>query len=560
MPQSEKGGPIIPFSGTAPSPPGVILRKTLGAVGVIIGTGLVVVMPFLDGLNGIRVSGAISAQDMGILAGFVVLLGGLLLYLGSIISFLEHRYRELELKVEGLSAGTGERPSAGPGKAIQKKTTEEGIPVSDDEIPAPAADDATEAREPLPPDGVAASAHTAPAGQAGEPLTTAAPSPEANGTAAPAPRSVPASVKSSIAAEPASVTSSAAAEPASVTSSATAEPASVTSSAAAEPASVTPSTATQPATPAPAPLPAEKPAYDYGTSPAQGAAVCRVCGNELSAGVCRYCITSASIQSAYQELSRTQELGDSIEEPAVLLESARRSLEEKDFLEAGEFVRSSRHFLEISAKTYFALRAAVEKAEAERKRLEDSGLDTTELSSKLSDVRSAIVKGTYHEAKALIDDERRAADDLRLPYFQRPSKSPVKKGSAAPPALPATRTAPVRHEPPAAMPARPGPPLSEATVQPGTVTEAPAMEMPAAAKPELTATSGPTAAKPELTVPEPSGGQMVSEIPAEPAPSKAPPVPAAVQRFKSGISGCPKCGRRTMNGWKKCPHCLTALQ
>ena len=23
---------------------------------------------------------------------------------------------------------------------------------------------------------------------------------------------------------------------------------------------------------------------------------------------------------------------------------------------------------------------------------------------------------------------------------------------------------------------------------------------------------------------------------------------------------CPKCGRKTMKGWKKCPHCLTPLQ
>ena len=370
----------------------------------MIGTGLVVIMPFLDGLNGIRVSGALSAQDMGILAGFVVLLSGLLLYLGSIISYMEHRYRELELKVEGLSAASGEMPRAAPGKAIQKKTITASPPDAPDEIPAPAADDATEAREPM-----------------------AAPPPEANGTAAHAPP--------------------------------------------AEPAAVTP-----------APPPAERPAYDYGTSPAPGAAACRVCGNELSAGVCRYCITSASVQSAYQELSRTQELGASVEDATVLLENAQRSLEEKEYLEAGDLLRSSRHFLEISAKTYFALRGAVEKAEAERKKLEDSGLDTTELSSKLSDIRSATLKGSYHEAKALIDEERRAADDLRLPYFQRPAKTIVRK------------------------------PLT-----------APAIE--------------PSDAKP-----------------------KAPTAPAAVPRFVSGISGCPKCGRRTMKGWKKCPHCLTSLQ
>lgn len=396
---------------------------------------------------------------------------------------------------------------------------------------------------------------------------------------------------------------------------------------------------------------AEAPSYDYGARAAQGATTCKVCGNELTGGVCRYCITSTTIQNAYQELSKTQELGASVEEATVLLSSARQSLEEKEYAEAGEYARSALHFLEISAKTYFALRGAVEKAETERRKLEDSGIDTSDLSSLLSDVRSAIVKGSYPEAKAILDQERRVETDLRVPYFQRPStRSPPEKArlaraevrfapSVAPVARPEPRPAQTlvrspaqsAHEPqmtisppagpaPAAAPAAPAeaeppeakPRLPEPAPSPGQAippevkspgTGAPSplavppppatpgvppveLAVPAQQQPE----APPPASEPAPYAPEPEPRPVttapgpLAEPAAEPATGTAPipalepapeikpaeaagepilerrPAVPAVPKFSSGISGCPKCGRKTMKGWKKCPHCLTPLQ
>jgi outer membrane biosynthesis protein TonB len=228
-----------------------------------------------------------------------------------------------------------------------------------------------------------------------------------------------------------------------------------------------------------------------------------------------------------------------VEEAAGLLGNARTSLEEKDYLEAGEYVRSSRYLLEISAKTYFALRSAVEKAETERKKLEESGLDTTELSSKLSDLRSAIVRGEYQEAKTLLDEERRAAADLRLPYFQRPaSASEIKDGRPREkPKRAASKERPVPEKKPSLeeRPAHGEMPVPEKIPPP--------REMPA---PEE---------KPSPR-PEPEARAPAVEPPAAPPPS---PSQKAVPKFSSGISACPNCGRKTMKGWKKCPHCLASL-
>jgi hypothetical protein len=440
-----------PPKGAALAPPGIQLRKTLGAAGIMIGSGLIVIMPFVDSLNGIRVSGALSAQDLGILAGFVILLSGMLLYLGSIISHMEHRHRGLEQKIEGLLEASGEEPKAESGKTAAKKSISGSRPDAENEQLVSQVDMAIEARE-------AGGTAVHPSGPETSPVT-------------PVPTTETASVDAALTAETASVEAAPTAETASVD--------------ATPPSETVPSVSVLPA-----------------------GNTCPVCGNELTGGVCRYCITSASIQSAYQELSRTQELGASVEEAAVLLENARSSLEEKDYLEAGEYVRSSRHFLEISAKTYFALRSAVEKAEAERKKLEDSSLDTTELSSKLSDLRSAIVRGDYQEAKTLLDEERLAASDLRVPYFQRPARATPREELQL-----------------------------QKTPAPVSLNQKPAASEPAAE----TASAGPA---PSVA---PAGG-LTS------------PAQATVPKFSSGISACPKCGRKTMKGWKKCPHCLTALK
>jgi hypothetical protein len=416
MSPSDKEGTDGPSEGAAPAPPGIRLRKTLGAAGIIIGSGLVVTMPFLDYLNGIRVSGALSAQDLGILAGFAILLTGMLLYLGSIISHMEHRHRGLEQRIEGLLEASEGEPGTGPDRTSMKKAAAAEIAGADEAPPASAADRPAEEPAPAPP--------------AEEPAVASPP---------PGP---------AMAAEQKEV-----------------------------PVPVQP---TEPAGPAVS-----------GAAPSAGTD-CPVCGNELTGGVCRHCITSSSIQSAYQELSRTKELGASVEEAAALLGNARNSLEEKDYLEAGEYVRNSRYLLEISAKTYFALRSAVDKAEAERRKLQDSGLDTTELSSKLSDVRSAIVRGEYQESKTLLDEEHSAAADLRLPYFQRPARAAAVEG-----------------------------------------------------------------ARPDEAPKRPAPGAPAAEPPAVPPPS---PAGTAVPKFSSGISACPKCGRKTMKGWKKCPHCLATLK
>jgi hypothetical protein len=473
MSPPDNGGTGGPSEDAAPAPPGIRLRKTLGAAGIMIGSGLIIVTTFLESLNGVRFWGIISAQAVGNLAGFVILLTGALLYMSSAISHMEHRHRGLERRLESILEASGKGPDSGPGSAPE--TSMEKVAAA----PAPAADqtgqaanlaeDVPDATEPLPAAGVAA-------GTAAEP--SPAPGEKKEKTAAPAPVARP----------------------------------------------------TQPETAEAAPA--------FGTN-------CPVCGSGLTAGVCRHCITSASIQSAYQELSRTQELGASVEEAAALLGNARNSLEENDYLQAGDYVRSSKYLLEISAKTYFALRSAVEKAEAERKKLEDSGLDTTELSSKLSDVRSAIVRGEYQEAKTILDGERRTASDLRLPYFQRPARTGVVEQArvhetperAAPPERPVPGQKPVTEEKPV--------PGERLVLEEKPVPEVkPVPEQEPVPKQEPAPEEGPAAISPA----------------AEPAASPpTSPSQTAVPKFSSGISACPKCGRKTMKGWKKCPHCLTAL-
>jgi hypothetical protein len=532
MSPPDSGGTEGPPVGAEPAPPGIRLRKLIGAAGIVTGSGMVIVMPFLDSLNGVRVSGALSAQDLGILAGFAILLTGVLLYLGSVISHMEHRHRGLEKRIEGLLGAPGEEPVAAPNSTVDDDAALARPAAQPDAAAVPPAESPVQARETgLAPEASAvdspATAHTETAEKVEAPV--------------PIPETLP----------PVPGTSDA------------------------------------------APLAPEA------TPPA--GTVCPVCGNELTGGVCRHCITSAAIQGAYQELSRTQELGASVEEAAALLGSARDSLEMKDYREAGEYVRSSRYLLEISAKTYFALRSAVEKAESERKKLEDSGLDTTELSSKLSDARSAIVRGDYQEAKTILDQERSAVSDLRVPYFQRPARgAPQGEPGNVPPSMasivskmPIPVPAPVfprREAHVSVVPSKDGPePKAPGYAKPAT--EAPIKEEPA---PEVPGKEEPAPEPPAKEEPEPSSeaaGQeepaavpavpgkegtatgpslpVPDQPPAEPAPvSSAPTVtdavpPAqsqrAVPKFSSGIAACPKCGRKTMKGWKKCPHCLAPL-
>jgi len=491
MSPPDNGGTGGPSGDAAPAPPGIRLRKTLGAAGIMIGSGLIIVTTFLESLNGVRFWGIISAQAIGNLAGFVILLTGALLYMGSVISHMEHRHRGLERRLESILEASGKGPDSGPGPApetsVEKVAAAPAPAAAQTGQAAPLTEDVPDATEPLPAAGAAAGTAAEPSPEPGEKKEEAA---------APAPDARP----------------------------------------------------TQPETAEAAPA--------FGTS-------CPVCGSELTAGVCRHCITSASIQSAYQELSRTQELGASVEEAAALLGNARDSLEEKDYMQAGEYVRSSRYLLEISAKTYFALRSAVEKAEAERKKLEDSGLDTTELSSKLSDVRSAIVRGEYQEAKTILDGERRTASDLRLPYFQRPAKTNVvgevkarqEPQRAAPPEKPVTeeKAVPLEKLVPGEKPVPEVEPVLE---------EEPVFEVRSVLKdepvPEIKPVPEEAPDTEEKPVPEeePAARAPAAEPAASPPPS---PSQKAVPKFSSGISACPKCGRKTMKGWKKCPHCLTAL-
>jgi len=460
MSPPEIGGTSGPPEGAEPAPSGIRMRKTLGAAGIIIGSGLIIVMPFLDSLNGVSVSGAISAQDIGTLAGFVILLSGVLLYLGSVISHMEHRHRGLERRLEGLLEGSGKEPEAGPGSVpespVEKEATTPDHSAAKQGPAFAPAEKAPETVEPLPAAGAAA------------------------GTAPESPPAAEEKMEETVAVPP------------------PAQP-------------ILPETAQ--------------------AVPATGTD-CPVCGNELTGGVCRHCITSAAIQNAYQELSRTQELGVWVDETAGLLASARDSLEEKDYLQAGEYVRSSKYLLEISAKTYFALRSAVEKAESERRKLEESGIDTTELASKLSAVRSTIVGGDYQEAKRLLDEERSTASDLSLPYFQRPAAASA-VGQAAggqPQPKPWAQKQPVR------FPEKP----------PATAMAPPEEPAPAAAGP----VTGPESIPPsEAAAPSPT-------------PAEEPPAPSqkAVPKFSSGITACPNCGRKTMSGWKKCPHCLAVLR
>lgn len=535
MSPPDNGGTGGPPEGAEPAPHGIRLRKSLGAAGILIGSGLVVVMPFLDNLQGVRISGALSAQDIGILAGFAILLTGVALYLGSVISHMEHRHRGLEMRIENLMGASVIEPEAAPDGPAEKVAAAPKLPAAQEEPDVIPTQKAPGPDEPLP------SAQEV-AGAAAGTVPPVEEQMEAGMAAAPAAKIAPA--------EAAGVASG--------------------------------------------------PATD-----------CPVCGNELTSGVCRHCITSAAIQSAYQQLSRTQELGASVEEAAGLLGNARDSLEEKDYLQAGEYVRSARYLLEISAKTYFALRSAVEKAESERRKLEDSGLDTTELSSKLSAVRSAIVQGEYQEAKKLLDEERSSASDLQLPYFQRPASvaavglagtgqaQPRPKATKQPqrttePSV-APRNAPpnmlsvdVKQGPPAA-PDTSRPEVSEPGPSPDTGKGAAPKEPPRAqdASARIPATPPREVLAPKESIPSGEASTAVPESmsPQEPAPEAPAPVPTgaateastapapattpaleppapsqkAVPKFSSGITSCPKCGRKTMKGWKKCPHCLTVL-
>jgi len=536
MSPPDSGGTEGPPVGAEPAPPGIRFRKAIGAAGIVTGSGMVIVMPFLDSLNGVHVSGALSAQDLGILAGFAILLTGVLLYLGSVISHMEHRHRGLEKRIEGLLGAPGEEPVAAPKSTVDDDAALAKPAAEPDAAAVPPAESAVEARE-------------------------------------------------------TSMTVDASAGP--------------------SPANAPTETAVQ--VEAPVPVPGVAPPVP-GTSEATPLAgtVCPVCGSELTGGVCRHCITSAAIQTAYQELSRTQELGVSVEEAAALLGSARDSLEENDYREAGEYVRSSRYLLEISAKTYFALRSAVEKAESERKKLEDSGLDTTELSSKLSDARSAIVRGEYQEAKTILDQERSVVSDLRVPYYQRPARAaPQGESGNVPPRMasivskmsipvpapvfprkeahvsvvpskeePEPR-APAKKEPAPEVPAKEWPapeapakegPAPEVPAKEGPAPEVPAKEMPAPS-PEAAGKEEPAAAavvpgkeepatEPSVPVPDQPPYELAPVSSAPTVPDAGPPAQSqkAVPKFSSGIAACPKCGRKTMMGWKKCPHCLAPLK
>lgn len=629
-------------------------------------------MPFMDALNETRISGALSVQDLGILLGVVILISGLLLFLRP-ISDLERRYHELALKVESLSAASTERPAAqDAAPAVLLARTEkapEGMPAGSPAagaVTVPETGPSKEREADTVPAAVTPAEPTATPAKKEAEATRHAPSPAVADRAPPrppppsegAPAKAPVRTQppagDEIEAHPAELPPGEKEEwtapgPTPSTAVAVAGP-SVPPSDGTPPASPTPSPAT-PGSSGPASTYGEALTYDYGTRAAQGATTCKVCGNELTGGICRYCITSTSIQNAYQELSKTQELGASVEEATVLLSSARQSLEENEYSEAVEYTRSALHFLEISAKTYFALRGAVEKAEADRRKLEDSGIDTSDLSALVSDVRSAIVKGNYPEAKAILDQERRVETDLRVPYFQRPStrsapekarpagaevkfatsvaraarpeprpaQTMVRKPADAAP-QPQSTISPAARLPPVAAtataePAAPPearPPLPEPAPSPGQAipseAKAPEAEPPSSqAAPSLSAepkiaAAGPTGPAqrgpeaplpatepppyasgpepgPEKTAPgpttEPSAEPATGPVPmpamkpspevkpaeaaGEPLIERRPAVPA-VPKFSSGISGCPKCGRKTMKGWKKCPHCLTPLQ
>jgi hypothetical protein len=231
-----------------------------------------------------------------------------------------------------------------------------------------------------------------------------------------------------------------------------------------------------------------------------------------------------------------------VDEAAGLLASARDSLEERDYLQAGEYVRSSRYLLEISAKTYFALRSAAEKAESERRKLEESGIDTTELASKLSAVRSAIVGGDYQEAKRLLDEERSTASDMSLPYFQRPAaasavgRPPAGRGQPGPrfqkqpvqaterPHAPVNAPLPAARGPPPAAP----PPAPEAAMEAPAQAAAPA-ESEAPAEAMTPVESPPEAAIPPAEGPPPRAEEPAGEQPAPLAQSAPPAEPAQAQ-------------------------------